>query len=93
MQEFVFLVQTYQQMEPSAAPFAVMFASFGFIWIFACLIMIVSYGVLFAISYIVYRDAKKNNIDNPILWGLLTFFTGLIGIVLYFLIGKNQNKL
>lgn len=44
-------------------------------------------GLLIAggIAYFVYSDAKKNNVENPVLWAVITFFTGLIGLLIYFL--------
>ena len=43
------------------------------------------------ISYLIYKDAVKNNVDNPILWALLTFFFGVIGLLIYFLVAKNKE--
>jgi hypothetical protein len=47
--------------------------------------------VLFAIvlPYWTYRDAQKRGIDSPALWGLLVFFGGLIGLVLYLILGRD----
>ena len=45
-----------------------------------------------AISYLVYKDAVKSGVDNPMLWALIVFFTGLIGLLVYFLVAKNNKK-
>ncbi len=37
------------------------------------------------ISYFVYTDAVKHRVENPALWALVCFFTGLIGLLIYFL--------
>jgi hypothetical protein len=36
-----------------------------------------------------YSDAKKNNVENPVLWGILGF-TGLIGLLIYFLVIRPE---
>jgi len=56
----------------------------GVTWLIVCCSILLGLGIAFALAYIVYRDAKKNNVENPALWGLLTFFLGLIGLIIYF---------
>lgn len=34
----------------------------------------------------VAKDAKRRGMDNPILWMLLVFFAGLVGLIIYFLV-------
>lgn len=43
-----------------------------------------------AILIWVYRDAKKRGAD-AILWAVLTFVFGLIGLLLYFAIGRKNT--
>lgn len=45
-----------------------------------------------AISYfVVYKDAQNNNVSSPGLWFAVTFFFGLLGLLLYFLVGKKSG--
>jgi uncharacterized membrane protein YhaH (DUF805 family) len=37
----------------------------------------------------VYRDAKAHG-ANPVLWALIVFFTGVIGLILYLLLGRKS---
>ncbi len=67
----------------SDAAAATGFLGLGFVYICCvCLIPLIIDAVL---SYVVYKDAKKNNVENPILWALITFFLPLVGILVYFL--------
>ena len=36
-------------------------------------------------------SAKKRGNPNAIIWGIVTFFFTLIGLILYLLIGRNQG--
>jgi hypothetical protein len=36
-----------------------------------------------------YSDAQRNSPQNPVLWALVVFFGGLLGFLLYFLIGRD----
>ncbi len=65
---------------------------FAFFSLFMILIMI--FGLLFnlVLAIIVYKDAVKNNNQNAVLMGVLVFFTGIIGLVLYFLLKGSQNN-
>jgi uncharacterized membrane protein YidH (DUF202 family) len=38
------------------------------------------------LAYWVYRDASKRNMDNAAIWGIVTFFIGIFGIVIYLLV-------
>jgi hypothetical protein len=65
-------------------------AGFG---ILTCCLMIIPLLIWLAISYfVVYKDAVKNNVSSPILWLLVTFFFGLLGLLIYFLVGKKNAK-
>lgn len=61
----------------------------SFVWICCCCLWFIL-AVVFGV--VVYNDAKKNNIDNPVVWGLLSFFLGVIGILIYFVAIKPQAK-
>ncbi len=65
---------------------------FGGLMLIYCVCFIAGFALLGVVSYLVYKDAKKNNVDNPILWALLTFFLGLLGVLLYLFVGKNQKN-
>ncbi len=64
---------------------------FGSILLY-CICLLGIFLIWGGVSYLIYKDAVKNNVDNPILWALLTFFLGLLGIVLYLVVGKNKEK-
>lgn len=55
-----------------------------------CCIMACALIIPVALAFFVYKDAQKSGTDNPTLWALLTFFFGLIGLLLYFLVGKKK---
>jgi hypothetical protein len=38
------------------------------------------------LAYWVYRDANRRNMDNALLWGIVTFVLGLIGLVIYLIV-------
>ena len=42
------------------------------------------------LAYWTYSIAKKNGRD-PILGGLIGFATGLIGVIIYYIIGKSKD--
>lgn len=42
-----------------------------------------------AISYWVYRDARKRNNDSPALWAALVFFLGVPGVIVWFLVRED----
>lgn len=51
-------------------------------------------GLLIAagLAYLVYSDAKKNNVPNGVLWAVLTFFFGIIPLLIYFLAIKKKKE-
>lgn len=51
---------------------------------FMCFGIIIGFGIPVALAYFVYKDAEKNNVENSIAWALVTFFTGVIGLLIYF---------
>jgi apolipoprotein N-acyltransferase len=53
-----------------------------FIWLIFLLIFL-------AVTYWVYQDAQKNSQHSAVLWALVVFLAPLLGLVLYFLLGRN----
>jgi hypothetical protein len=58
----------------------------GFIFVIVALI-----ALNVAILVWVARDAKARGLDNSILWMVLVFFTGLIGLIIYILARPQGN--
>jgi uncharacterized membrane protein YidH (DUF202 family) len=53
------------------------------------IILLIFVGTLvlwIGLAYWVYRDATKRNMDNAAIWGIVTFFLGIFGIVIYLLV-------
>jgi hypothetical protein len=59
--------------------------------LFGCICGLIGLAIEVFILYWVYTDAKKRGNPNAILWVVVTFFLGLIGLILYVLIGRNQG--
>ena len=53
-----------------------------FIWLIFLLIFL-------AVTYWVYQDAQKNSQHAAFLWALVVFIAPLLGLVLYFLLGRE----
>ncbi len=53
--------------------------------VLTCCGILLGLAIQFGLTYWVYKDAKKNKADNEVLWALITFFTGLIGLLIYVL--------
>jgi hypothetical protein len=49
--------------------------------------------ILFAIVLPIwtYSDAQENSPHSPVLWALVVFFGGLLGFLLYFLLGRGNG--
>jgi hypothetical protein len=62
-----------------------------FTLICTCFIMIIGLVIPIGLAYWVYKDAQKMANPNAVLWAVLTFFTTLLGLILYLLIGRNQT--
>lgn len=60
---------------------------FGIIWVCVCCIALI---VPLVCAFVVYRDAEKNNVENGILWAVLSFLFPLIGLLIYFLAIKPE---
>jgi len=58
------------------------------IWCCCFAVMLI---VPIALAFFVYSDAQKNNVDNPILWALIVFIFGLLGLLIYLLVGKKKE--
>ena len=58
---------------------------------FSCFCWIIGLVIDIVLAWWVYNDAKKRGNPNAILWAILTFFFNLLGLLLYFLIGRNQG--
>ena len=50
---------------------------------------LIGLAIAIGLTYYVYTDAKKRGMDNAGLWAVLTFFTGLIGLIIYLLVRKK----
>lgn len=57
---------------------------------FYCCVLCIPLIIVLALAYYVYKDATKYEVENPILWALLTLFTGVIGLLIYFLAIKPE---
>ncbi|MHA2295325.1 MAG: zinc-ribbon domain-containing protein [Candidatus Hodarchaeales archaeon] len=51
-------------------------------------------GILFQLflAYIIYKDALKNDPKNATLWGVVVFFAGVIGIIIYLVSKPKDGK-
>ena len=63
-----------------------MFVQFMIFWMFLWFV----FNLL--LTNIVYRDAIKNNNPNAVLMSILVFFSGILGVVIYFVIRKPQDQ-
>ena len=59
--------------------------------IVSCICGLLGLAIAVGAAYWVYNDAKKRGNPNAVLWAVLTFFFTLIGLILYFVIGRNQG--
>ncbi len=65
---------------------------------FACsgfLIFIVLAAIAINVAILVWvaRDAKARGMDNAVLWMLVVFFLGIIGLVIYLLVRPQGNMI
>ncbi len=56
-----------------------------------CVCGLFGLAIAVGIAYWVYNDAKKRGNPNAMIWAIVGFFLGLIGLLLYVLIGRNQG--
>ncbi|WP_227353345.1 PLDc N-terminal domain-containing protein [Haladaptatus salinisoli] len=57
----------------------------GLLLLFALLF----FALAIILPFWVYSDAQKNSPHSPVLWALVVFFGGLLGLLLYFIIGRT----
>jgi len=62
-------------------------AGFGFLVFVVIAILVVSILLLVWVA----RDAKNRGVDNPVLWLILVFFTGIIGLIIYLAVRPTGN--
>lgn len=82
--------QSYYDYTYSAgdAAAATAFGGLSFVWaICVCCVPLIVDSV---IAYLVYKDAKKHNIENAGLWAALCFFFTVIGLLVYFLVPRAE---
>jgi len=65
-------------------------AGLGFSVVWLCCVCIVPLVVGGILAYVVYNDAKKNNVENAALWAVITFFFSVIGLLVYYLAIKPE---
>lgn len=58
---------------------------------FALLAFLIFLVVAIVLPVWTYSDAQDNSPHSPILWSLVVFFGGLLGLLLYFIIGRNTS--
>lgn len=59
-------------------------AGFFFFMIY-CMACLCGLAIGLIIPFFVYKDAVKNEIENPILWAVVTFFFTVPGLLIYLL--------
>lgn len=65
-------------------------ALFGLIFYALCCLAIFIPQIVFAVW--VYKDAKKLNVDNPILWAILSFLFFPLLTIIYYLVVRKEAK-
>ncbi len=65
-----------------------MFGLFAFAGIAICWAVLIIIWIVLAIW--VYKDAKKRNMDNPVLWLIITLLLGLIGLIIYLVVRPKE---
>ena len=48
-------------------------------------------AIFLALVFWVYSDAQKHSEQSAILWALVVFFAPMLGLLLYFLLGRNKQ--
>ena len=56
------------------------------------LVALIAIVLAIVLPFWVYSDAKKNSPHSPFLWALVVFFGGLLGLLLYFLLGRTGRR-
>lgn len=65
-------------------------AGLGFGVVYMLCICCVPLIISSVVAYLVFKDAKKHNIDNAAVWALLCFFFNVIGVLVYFLVPRAE---
>jgi Na+-driven multidrug efflux pump len=59
-------------------------------FVYFCFICCVPLIISSICAFVVHKDAKKNNVENAVLWTAVSFFFPLIGLLIYFLAIKPE---
>jgi glucose uptake protein GlcU len=51
------------------------------------LVAFVVFGIVLPVW--TYRDAERNSSHSALLWALVVFFGGILGLILYFIVGRD----
>ena len=54
-------------------------------------IALIFFALFIYIVFWVYTDAKQNSEHPAFLWAVVVFLAPLVGLVLYFIVGRNQR--
>lgn len=61
------------------------------LFIFTLILLLLIPAILFiGLPLWTYLDAQKHSSNSPPLWALLVFLVPLIGLILYFLLGRDK---
>lgn len=75
----------YDLYDSTAEEIAAIMAMVGFI----ILLIIVVIWIILAVF--VYKDAERRGAEHPGLWALLVLFTGIIGLIIWFILRPNRK--
>jgi hypothetical protein len=78
--------------DPTATPIDTATAAAGLaICGMGLLIPLIALAINIALMIWVGKDAKAKGMENRVLWMVLTFFTGLIGLIIYLIVRPKTN--
>ena len=60
--------------------------------ILQCLIPLIIYLIWGMVAIWARNDAASRGIDSPWLWGVVVFFGGIVGLIIYLLVPRAQAK-
>jgi len=60
------------------------------LFIILVLILLLLVAVFLALPVWTFFDAQKNSTTSPPLWALLVFLVPVVGLILYFLLGRDR---
>jgi hypothetical protein len=81
--------QDFQTMDVSPSAAAGLLALFGGMYLFFIIIGII--GTVFFIISLINILTANNDTNWKLLWGLVVFFGGIIGIIVYYIVGKKSR--